>query len=162
MSQTELCVTLQEVPSQDQVLSHPISYSNPLHRGRAHWHSDFFLYFVWGFLVYDGTNRIASLAQWVSKQVSVRQLHLRSQDFSIPSVFEWVLIESLRGQSWCSEITCWRATEQPVKIKSLRSPLLWLRQVEGTFSSIENCKFNICWNFTQGKKNTTFWWCYGK
>jgi len=51
MSQTELCVTLQEVSPQDQLFSPPRNYSNPFHRDRDHWYSDsVFLWFVLGFL----------------------------------------------------------------------------------------------------------------
>lgn len=62
MSQTELRVTLQEVSPEDYLLSCLRNYSNPLHKDGNHWYSDF-LWFIWGFLAYNGMNRIAYLAQ---------------------------------------------------------------------------------------------------
>lgn len=79
MCQTELCMMLQEVCPQGQLFSPPRNYSNPLDSDRNHWYSEnFFLWFVWGFLAYNGTDRIGYLDQQLSKLVSVAQLHLRS------------------------------------------------------------------------------------
>lgn len=72
MFQTELRLTLLEVSLQDQLFSCPRNYSNLLHREGDHWYSNnFFLWFVWGFLAYNGTTRIAYLAQQVCKLVSI-------------------------------------------------------------------------------------------
>lgn len=86
MPQKELCVTDRSVPAgsaflESQVLlkyspqsTRPLVFCLPL-------------LFVWGSLASNGINRTACLAQLVSKLISVVQKHLRSRDFSIPSVF---------------------------------------------------------------------------